>query len=147
MTVRNLQEQDRNELLTLMVEFYNSPALIHHTPKHVLEKVIDDCLVGSPYVECFVIDDEGSIAGYTIVSKGYSTEYGGISIMIEDIFVARNHRKKGYGKALLQFVESKFEGSAVRLRLEVEKSNENAILLYKRCGFDTIDYMQMGKLY
>ncbi len=145
-TIEKLTAANKDELLELMVEFYNSPALLHHTKREVLSKVIDDCLQDLPFVKCYVMTDGEKIAAYTIASIGYSTEYGGLSVMIEDLFVSPDYRGKGYGKSLLNYVEERFRGRAVRLRLEVEKNNAGAISLYERCGFREIDYKQMGKL-
>lgn len=143
--IRKLTKADKAALLEIMTEFYASPALIHHTPRETLEKVIDDCLGNSPYVECFVCEDGGRIVGYTIAAIGYSTEYGGISVMIEDLCVAPNMRGRGIGEKLLLFVEARYKQKAVRLRLEVEPSNIRAISLYRRLGFSEVGYMQMSK--
>lgn len=143
--IRMLEKSDKTELLGIMTEFYASPALIHHTPRETLEKVIDDCLGGSPYVECFVCTDGGRVVGYTIAAIGYSTEYGGISVMIEDLCVAPDMRGRCIGEKLLRFVEDRYRPRAVRLRLEVEPSNVRAISLYKKLGFCEVGYMQMSK--
>jgi len=147
MTVREFAKCDKSELLEMMKEFYASPALLHHTPESVLAKVIDDCVSPMPNVKGYVCTDEGGICGYTIVSIGYSTEYGGISVMIEDLFVKGDRRGLGAGSALLDFVEREYKKlGAVRLRLEVEPNNLSAIKLYGRCGFTEVGYLQMDKL-
>ena len=131
----------------MMNEFYASPALLHHTPESVLSKVIDDCVSGLPNVKGYVCTDESGIAAYTIVSVGYSTEYGGACVMIEDLFVKSDKRGTGVGSALLKFVEDEYKRlGAVRLRLEVERGNLSAVKLYNRCGFSEVGYLQMDKL-
>lgn len=145
MIIRLMQQKDRAEVLDMMVEFYNSPAILHHAPVQVLEKDIDDCVSDLPFIEGFVAEKDGAIAGYSMVSKGYSTEYGGISVMIEDLFVKDSYRGYGIGASLLKYIEEKYRGIAVRLRLEVEPKNIGAIKLYERCGLKKLDYTQMTK--
>lgn len=146
MEIRKIVPSDKSELLKIMVEFYSSPALLHHTPETTLSKVIDDCVSDLPYIDGYVCVDGGIIAGYTMLSVGYSTEYGGISVMIEDIYIRPELRGKGVGSAFLRFIENAYRDTAVRLRLEVEQNNTNAIEVYKRNGYSEIAYKQMGKL-
>lgn len=143
MTIRKIEKTDKPELLKMMVEFYNSPALLHHTPERVLSRVIDDC-TSSPYLTGYVITCDGKICAYTMLSLGYSTEYGGVSVFMEDLYVRPEYRGRGCGKALIDRVKTEYGGKAARLRLEVAKDNAAAIALYKRCGFCDIDYKQMS---
>ncbi len=143
--IRKLKASDKSELLDIMTDFYASPALLHHTPRETLEKVIDDCLGGLPYIECFVCERDGRIAGYAMTAVGYSTEYGGISVMIEDLCVIPEYRNCGIGSSLLDCVEEHYRGKAVRLRLEVEPNNVRAVKLYRKHGFAEVGYSQMSK--
>lgn len=143
MTIRKVNKSDKPELLKIMVDFYNSPALLHHTPERVLSRVIDDC-VDSPFLTGYVIEADGAICAYTMLSLGYSTEYGGLSVFMEDLCVRPEHRGKGYGRALIEYIKSEYADKAARLRLEVASDNIGAIALYKRCGFHDVDYKQMS---
>lgn len=49
------------------------------------------------------------------------------------------------GKPLFRFIEEMYEGTAARLRLEVEPDNEAAIRLYTRLGYEDLPYRQMIK--
>ncbi len=80
-----------------------------------------------------------------MVSKGYSTERGGICVQIEDLFVRSDFRGNGVGEKLLSYVEQTYKNVAARLRLEVEPSNLRALKLYERCGFSELLYKQMIK--
>ena len=146
--IRNITRSDKPELLEIMTEFYNSPALLHHTSSEVLSRVIDDCINDDiPYLEGHIAVIDGKIVGYTMISIGYSTEYGGISAMIEDLCVIPKARGNGIGKRLLDHACELYITRAVRIRLEVAPDNVGAIKLYKRCGFTEIDYKQMGKIF
>lgn len=144
MQIREIQSQDREQLIEMMSVFYASPALLHHPTKSVIERTVDDCIGDMPYLKGFAAILDGKIVGYTMLSMGYSTEYGGVSIMIEDIYVLSEYRGRKIGESLLEHVQTVF-GDAVRFRLEVESNNEKAIKLYARCGFKKLNYTQMTK--
>ena len=147
MDIRKITIADKPELLKIMTEFYNSPALLHHTPAEVLSRVIDDCISDMPYIDGYAAISDDKIIGYTMLSVGYSTEYGGISVMIEDLCVIPEMRGNGIGKSLLDFVCERSKSKAARIRLEVAPDNVGASKLYTRCGFSDINYRQMGKIF
>ena len=145
-TIRPLTAADKPQLLEIMTAFYNSPALLHHTPRRVLSRVIDDCVGDMPFLCGYAaVDGSNTILGYTMHSVGYSTEYGGICVTVEDLYVAPEHRGLGTGKALLDFADTAHKG-AVRVRLEVARDNVSAAELYSRHGYTDIEYRQMGKI-
>ncbi len=145
MLIRTMQKKDGAAVLSLMRGFYDSPAILCHAPTEILQKDIDACVGECPFVEGIVAEIDGVIAGYAMMSKGFSTEYGGISVMIEDLFVTDEHRGRGLGAALLRHIEEKYKDTAVRLRLEVEPSNAGAMRLYEKCGYRVLPYTQMTK--
>ena len=145
MTIRPICEKDKSELIEIMTEFYSSPAVLAKPSKELFEKDIADCLSDMPFVEGYVAECDGVIAGYTMVSKGYSTERGGICVQIEDLFFRSDFRGNGVGEKLLSYVEQTYKNVAARLRFEVEPSNLRALKLYERCGFSELLYKQMIK--
>lgn len=145
MIIRYMRKDDKPEVLKMMKVFYNSPAIIHHASEDVLIHDIDCCLSDMPFVEGYVFDVDGQIAGYSMVAKGFSTEYGGICLFIEDLYIKPEYRGRRFGESFFKFIEDKYSSSAVRLRLEAEKSNDGAIRLYKRCGLNESQYLHMVK--
>lgn len=144
MLLRRIQERDRAEVLSMMTEFYNTPALLSPAPQSVLHKDIDDCISDLPYVDGYVAESDGSIVGYTMVSKGYSTERGGVSVMIEDLYIKQEYRGNGLGGKVLSELEDIYK-TAARLRLEVSQSNDGAARLYAKVGYSLLPYKQMVK--
>ena len=55
------------------------------------------------------------------------------------------YRSRGLGMEFFSFIEEKNSGKIARLRLEVEEENTRAISLYKRLGYEVLDYKQMVK--
>ncbi len=145
MIIRPLEKRDRRFVLDMMVEFYSSPAILHHAPEETLERCLTDALSDSPYIEGYVFDEGGNIAGYSLVAKSYSTEYGGMCVWIEDLYVLPEFRGNSFASKFFEFIERRYEKSAVRMRLEVEPSNEGARRLYRKCGYNELSYIQMTK--
>lgn len=144
--IRPMQTSDRSEVLEMMKVFYASDALLIHPSDESLSKMLDDCLSGGPYIEGYVFENDGQIAGYGILAKSYSTEACGLCIWIEDIYVKPNHRGKGLGSSFLSFVEDHYRHSAARIRLEAEPDNSRAIEVYRKAGFEELGYTQLIKL-
>ncbi len=145
MLIREMRAGDKAAVLDMMKVFYDSPAILVHASEDVLLKDIDCCLSDMPYIEGYVFEEDGKIAGYSMVAKGFSTEYGGICLHVEDLYVKPEFRRKGCGERFFEFLEDKYSSSAVRLRLEAERSNDGAIKLYKRRGMYESPYLHMVK--
>ncbi len=145
MTIRPMIEADSSSVLELMTVFYNSPAVYQKADERILKKDIADCVGEMPFVEGFVFEENANLLGYAMVAKSYSTEYAGMCVWLEDLYLAPEARGLGIAKKFFEFVEKFYAGQAVRFRLEVVKNNTNAIELYKKCGYNELDYMQMTK--
>ncbi len=84
----------------------------------------------------WLIEDAGETAGYVVLTLGYSIEFGGILAFVDELFIARPHRRRGIGTRALKLVttEAKSLGIAV-LALEVTRSNVSAKRVYAKAGF------------
>ena len=143
MNFRKMEARDKDAVLEMMTVFYASPAVLHKASREVLEQDIADCVGECPFVEGFIIEEDGEVAGYAMTAMGYSTEYGGISVMLEDLYLRPEYRGRGLGSAFLLYLQDSLRGRAVRLRLEAEPSNTRAIEVYRRCGFEALPYTEM----
>ena len=82
------------------------------------------------YVYGYYEDD--LLLGFIHISKVYEV------VDIVNIVVDINNRKKGIGKKLIDYVCNIFD-DVDYIMLEVRSSNESAINLYKKCGFEVIN--------
>ena len=142
-TIRKMIYEDKPQVLEMMRVFYASPALITNGSEEIFLNDIENCVNENPYLEGFVIEDSNGIQGYAMVAKSFSTEFGKPCIWIEDIYLKQEHRGKGLGKKLLEFITEKYQNCI--FRLEAEKENENAIKLYEKLGFSPLPYYEMKK--
>lgn len=148
MRIRPMEQKDTETVLSFMLPFYASEAVIEKAPESVLRQDIADCVGECPFIYGFVFEEEnGSLSGYCMTALSYTTEFGGICVWIEDLYLAPGFRGKGYGPQMLQYVEDRYRGKAVRLRLEAEPENERAVAAYRKFGFAELPYMQMTKEY
>lgn len=143
--IRKIDIKDKNEYITMSKRFYNSDAVLHSIPDDHIYKTFDIMMAGSPFVDGYIFEYNGEIAGYALLSITYSNEAGGHMLWIEEVYILPEYQGKGFGKELLAFIEKTYEKRVVRIRLEVEKSNQRAVSLYEKIGFTELDYMQMYK--
>ena len=145
MRIRKIEQEDFQKVLEMMLVFYASDAVLVHAEESVLRRTLSDAIAAGPYVEGFVFCLNGELAGYGMIAKSYSTEMGGNCVWIEDIYIKPEFRGQGFGTAFLSFVEDRFRGQAVRLRLEAEEENERAMDVYCKAGFERLGYVQLVK--
>ncbi len=76
--------------------------------------------------------EDNNLIGFIHVSKSYET------LDIVNIVVDIDKRKMGIGSKLVDYVSHLFS-DVDNIMLEVRDSNNNAINLYKKCGFEEIN--------
>jgi len=91
----------------------------------------------------FVIEENQEIKSY-IIGSLLKNSYQ-CNTYVDDIFVRKNARKKGFGKLLMnEFTKWSKSKKATKIRLGVRMNNRKAISLYKKIGFD-IKHYEMEK--
>ncbi|MBQ6976745.1 MAG: GNAT family N-acetyltransferase [Selenomonadaceae bacterium] len=139
--IRKMIDADKNIVIDMMRRFYNSSAVITKGSEKIFAANVDACLKNSAYLEGYVFVVDEKIIGYGILAKSFSTEFGGECIWIEDIFIEKNFRGKGFGTRFLNFVKEKYPDK--NLGLEVESDNVEAVAAYKKFGFKELPYLEM----
>ncbi len=142
-TIEKMKSKYKDEITEMMKEFYSSDAVSTNGSYEIFSNDIDECVSNSQYLEGYVFKCENKLAGYAMLAKSFSTEFGKPCIWIEDIFIKKEYRKKGIGKMFFDYIFEKYKGKV--FRLEVEHENENALKLYKKSGFDFLPYAEMIK--
>lgn len=139
--IRNMTEQDTQEVMDMMRVFYASPAVQSNGSDEIFENDIKNCVSGSPYLEGYIFEKEGQILGYAMAAKSFSTEFGKPCVWIEDLYMKPESRDLGIGSKFFEYIEEKY--SDVVVRLEVEEENERAVHVYKKAGYEVLPYMEM----
>lgn len=63
------------------------------------------------------LEQEGKLAGYGQVSLTWSTEAGGMVVLLEELYLRPEFQGKGLGSAYFSFVSEYYAGRAARFRL------------------------------
>lgn len=143
--IRKMEQRDAEETLRMMRIFYDSPAVFHTASDRVLRRDIEDCIrEDMPLLDGFVFEDGDTLAGYAMTALNYTTEYGGVCVWLEDLYLKPEYRRQGLASEFFAFLERAYP-RAVRFKLEVEKENEAAIAAYKKYGYGISPYFEMTK--
>lgn len=137
-----MTESDRAQYFEMSKSFYSSGAAHYKIEDEKRNKfwkyIIEDVFVNGYILEC-----ENKVAGYALTVNYCSQEFGGKVLWIDELFVKPEFRGRNLATEFLEYVKS-LDGN-VLLRLEAEKNNQKAIALYKRLGFEELDYLQLIK--
>jgi GNAT superfamily N-acetyltransferase len=76
------------------------------------------------------------VAGYVVITFGFSIEFRGRDALIDELFVKDEFRGRGLGAAALRHAEGVCRERGIRaLHLEVDRGNTRAQSVYARAGF------------
>ena len=138
-TIRTATEADVPQILAFiraLAAFEREPDAVTATEEGLLR----DGFGPNPIYYCIMADHDGQPAGFALYFFNYSTWKGCPGIYLEDIFVHREFRGLGIGKALLQQVAAiAVQKGCPRLQWEVLDWNSPAIDFYKAMGAEFLD--------
>jgi len=94
----------------------------------------------------WIIVADAAPVGYSVVTFGFSIEYGGRDAILDEIYIQESHRHRGLGAQALRLAEAACREVGVQaLHLEVERSNAAAQVFYRAQGFVDHDRYFMTK--
>lgn len=119
--IREAKKEDLKEVFKVELKCFPDPY-----PMDLLKKLL------SAYPETFLVAElEGKIVGYVIAGIRWLTVGHVLAIAVDP-----DYRKRGIGSALMKEVFRRFQKrGATLVRLEVRKSNIEAIKFYRALGF------------
>lgn len=142
--IRKMNKDDKVEVISIMEVFYASDAVSTDGSPEIFNNDFENCIDDNPFLEGFVFCNSNSeIAGYGMLAKSFSTEFGKPCIWLEDLYLKPQFRGFGIGKTFIEYIEKLYPNTL--LRLEVEEDNICAVSVYKKCGFKELPYMEMKK--
>lgn len=143
--IRRIEEKDKAAYIEMATDFYSSNAVLHPVPAENFCRTFDEMMSSDRYAEGYVFELDGKTAGYALLAKTFSQEAGGIAVWVEELYIKPEFRSRGLGTTFFEFLENERTDDVKRIRLEVEIENEGAVKLYKRLGYDFLQYDQMIK--
>ena len=94
----------------------------------------------------WLLYDGAALAGYIILTVGFSFEFRGHDAFIDELYITPAHRHRGFGRQAMAFVEQEAcEVGVNAIHLEVDPSNDSALELYRRTGYIDHDRFLMTK--
>jgi len=142
-SMRPMTGDDRDAVLSMMEDFYASPALLSFPEESVRQRNVENCIGDCPFVHGYILLQNGKTAGYAMTAESYSTEAGGRCLWIEDLYLLQEFRGKGLGQAFFQALHAETRGIYARYRLEAEEENASALHTYRKMGYRELGYLQL----
>lgn len=121
-------------LLNMMQEFY---AIDNYSFEREQAIAALNEFIKHPDLGCsWLIQKDNTFIGYAILCVGFTFEFGGRDAFIDELFIEKPYRNKGYGRQVMDLIEEYAKSlNLVALHLEVEEHNTNGLALYRRMGF------------
>lgn len=143
MKFRPITPQDEGEIMPMASLFYSSEAVDHPVDRAILlQSFRDVASVENTSIWGFLLEKEGQVAGYCYLTSLYSCEVGGTCLFIEEIYVKKEFQGQGIGFQTMIWLKEQYP-QVKRFRLEVTSSNQGAVKLYEKLGFQFLAYDQM----
>jgi GNAT superfamily N-acetyltransferase len=137
--IRSARPDDVPAVLSLIRELARYEKLEHEVVG--TEEDLREHLFGThPRAEVALVEDGGDIAAFALFFHNYSTFLCKPGLYLEDLFVLPEHRRKGYGRALLgHLAKLAVERGCGRFEWAVLDWNEPAIAFYRSLGARMLD--------
>lgn len=137
MLVRLMKNNDRQSFLDMCRAFYSTGATTRGYDEKIADKTFDYLMSNHENLWGYIFEDKDDLApvGYALITSYWCNEDGGNVILLDELYVSADQRKKGYGKMFMDWVENEFRDKAVAITLEVVTSNIIAKQLYNKSGF------------
>lgn len=145
MTVRDFQAADQQSYFKMAKDFYAGDATLFEIKDEYLEDTFQQIMEKSPYVRGLLLEQEGELAGYSILAFHWSSEAGGMVLLLEEIYIQERFRGHGLGSQFMDWLFTEYQDKISRFRLEVCPHNLRVKRLYESYGFEVLDYIQMIK--
>lgn len=105
-----------------------------------VEKLLSDGTLG----EIWLIKKSNHLIGYIVVCFGYSIEFGGREVVIDELYIESPERGMGVGAEVLGRLKELMRAhDVVAIQLEVGQQNDRAKSLYVNSGFSYRDKYQL----
>jgi ribosomal protein S18 acetylase RimI-like enzyme len=98
--------------------------------------IFDGFVRDSTYGKAWLIVCDDRYVGYVVLTVSFSFEYRGYDAFIDELYIAKEYRRRGIGRRAMEFVEVAAAALGVNaIHLEVSHGNDPAIELYRRVGY------------
>jgi ribosomal protein S18 acetylase RimI-like enzyme len=146
LSIRPATSDDEPYLLSMMrelVEQEPNPGVFHET---LVGKAFRLLLDHPERGRIWVLAVGSKLIGYIVLTLGFSFEFHGTDAFIDELYVAPEFRRRGFGIRAVEHLEIEASRLGVNaLHLEVDEGNDAAFELYRRTGFEDHNRFLMTK--
>lgn len=131
---RPAKTADIETIVALCRELYEYDGTPFHEERH--RPAITELITQPNYGRIFLIEVNGEIAGYGVLTFGYSLEFAGRNAFLDELYLRERFRKRGIGRKAIDYISVVAKSLGVRaIHLEVERANTHAQSFYRKHGF------------
>lgn len=143
MTIRDFKESDRELYCRMAQDFYGGDGTLFPVDEKNFNDTVDYILTNPDDLRGCIIEHNGETVGYALLVFFWSCEAGGKCLLLDELYLLESVRGQGIGSKFMEWLEEEYSGKVRRMRLEVCPKNPRVQSLYKRYGFEMLDYKQM----
>lgn len=143
MNIRGFKERDRKLYLEMASDFYGGDGTLFPVDEQNFNDTLDYLLTNPSDLKGFIIEENDEVIGYALAAFFWSCEAGGRCMLLDELYLTEKTRGRGVGSQFLEWLQKEYDGKVKRMRLEVCPKNPRVQSLYKRFGFEMLDYKQM----
>jgi GNAT superfamily N-acetyltransferase len=127
------QTTDEEFVLDLMRAFYAEEHLVFHPT--ATQAAVQVLLQNEDRGRIFLARTDESVVGYLVLTFGFSLEFHGRFVLLDEIYLQPHVRGRGWGRHGLDFARQWARDQGVAsLRLEVNRANTAAKAFYLKNG-------------
>lgn len=143
MNLRLCEKFDEQIWIELNQEFMNfeiqDDSFWNNTQKNsreVFKHTFAEALENQDLIKLFLIEHENEIIGFVNIIIIFSVWAHGKALILDDLFIKEEHRRKGFGIKVLDCIEQYAkENGYKRLQFQSELTNETAFSFYTNVGY------------
>ncbi len=129
-------------LISSLAEYEHMESLVSAN-----EALIEEWVFQKKVAEIFIGEYQSKAVAYAVIFNNFSTFLGRGGIFLEDLFVLREYRGRGFGKTLLQYIiDLGKERGAGRLEWCCLDWNKPSIEFYKSMGAKQLNEWRLFRL-
>lgn len=149
LTFRPHQPADEPAITLMMHTMYDEGDGIRSIDDDKIARTFAHLRAGGRNGACLVAVDEAdlSILGYALLFPFWSSEYGGLLLLLDELYVVPERRSRGIGGQFLEYIEQYARDLGyVALNFIAMNHNKRAIDFYLRHGYYLIPAVSFDKL-
>jgi GNAT superfamily N-acetyltransferase len=125
---------DVPRVVELMRAFYAEEKLIYHEERAL--RAVSELFIEPAPGQLFLLREGETVHGYVLGTMGFSLEFGGRFVLLDELYLTPAARGRGEGRRALACIEAWARDQGVcTMRLEVNDHNEKARAIYVKAGY------------